>query len=82
MGKNMLFYTSYTAITAPIHAAGCSSCLTMGGGLVSPANPCVPAPVVFRSWWSVSFQEGKELAAVLVQVVTDRLGAFGAGLGA
>lgn len=57
----------------PIHTNDCSRCITVGGGLVSPANPGVPAPVVFRPWWSVSFQEGKELAAVLVQIVTDRL---------
>lgn len=66
----------------PIRTADCSRRLTMGGGLVSPANPGVPGPVVFWPWWSVSFQQGKELAAVLVQIVTDSLRTFGARLGA
>lgn len=63
----------HSCYSHPIHTADCSLSFTVGGGLVSSANPCVPTPVVVRPRWSVPFQEGKELATVLVQIVTDRL---------
>lgn len=58
------------------------SVLTVGGGLVSSADPRVAAPVVFRPRRSVSLQQREELTAVLVQVVADGLRAFRARLGA
>lgn len=61
------------AITASFTLWSCALRLTMGGGLVPPANPCIAAPVIVRPWGSVSLQQGEVLTAVLVQVVANCL---------
>ncbi len=73
MKKNMLVDRANTTITASLALQSCTLRLTMSGGLVPPANPCIPAPVIIWPWGSVSLQQGEELAAVLVQVVADCL---------
>lgn len=70
-GENMLFRRANAAIAAPLTLLNCALRLTVGGGLVSPADPRIAAPVIVRPRGAVSLQQREELTAVLVQVVAD-----------
>lgn len=80
--ENMLFRRANAATAAPFTLLTSAPRLTVGGGLVSPADPRVAAPVIVRPRGAVSLQQREELTAVLVQVVADCFGTFRARLGA